>query len=73
VLFFAPTEALETVKAMGPARFAQSVAGAWGSFIAAAKGFIRVDHRDGLAAANEVFQATLAGKANPDTGVVIRP
>ena len=29
--------------------------------------------RDGLAAANEVFQATLAGKQNPDRGIVIRP
>lgn len=73
VLFFAPTEAVETIKAMGPERFTQSVAGAWGSFVDAAKGFIQVEHRDGLAAANEVFQATLAGKQNPDRGIVIRP
>lgn len=73
VLFFAPTEALETIKALSPAGFAKAVGGAWASFVASAKGFMKVEHRDGLAAATEVFQATLMGQQNPDTGVVVRP
>lgn len=73
VLFFAPTEALETVKALGPAGFAKAVGAAWGSFLSTAKTFLKVDHKDGLQPAIDVFQATLAGKQNPDTGVVIRP
>lgn len=73
VLFFAPTEALETIKALGPAGFAKAVGTAWASFVATAKGFMTVEHKDGLQPAIEVFQATLAGRQNPDTGVVIRP
>lgn len=73
VLFFAPTEALETIKALGPAGFAKAVGAAWGSFVATAKDFMTVEHRDGLQPAIEVFQATLTGTQSPDTGVVIRP
>lgn len=73
VLFFAPTEALETIKALGPAGFAKAVGTAWASFVATAKGFMSVDHKDGLQPAIEVFQATLAGRQNPDTGVVVGP
>ncbi len=71
-LFFAPSEALETIKEMGPAGFAQAVGTAWSSFIAAANGFVTVDHREGLAATDAVFQATLAGQQDPQIGVVIR-
>lgn len=73
VLFFAPTEAMETIKAIGPAGFAKAVGGAWAGFVATAKGFMKVDHRDGLSAAAEVFVDTLLGKQSPDTGVVVRP
>lgn len=73
VLFFAPTEALETIKALGPAGFAKAVGAAWMSFIAATKGFMQVEHKDGLQPAIDVFQATLKGKQSAETGVVIRP
>lgn len=73
VLFFAPTEALETIKALGPAGFARAVGTAWKSFLDAAKRFLHVDHKDGLRPAIDVFQATLAGQQSPDRGVVIRP
>jgi hypothetical protein len=71
-LFFAPTEALETIKALGPAGFAQAVGGAWASFIADTSRFVRVEHQSGLAAARDVFLKTLAGHQNPDTGIVIQ-
>ncbi len=70
-LFFAPTEALETIKAMGPAGFAQAVGAAWISFIHAAEGFVTVEHRSGLDAADAVFKATLAGQQSPKVGIVI--
>jgi Protein of unknown function (DUF2855) len=71
-LFFAPTEALETIKAMGPAGFAQAVGAAWTSFIHAAEGFVTVEHRSGLDAADAVFKATLAGQQSPEVGIVVR-
>lgn len=71
-LFFAPTEALETIKALGPAGFAQAVGGAWASFIADTSRFVRVEHQSGLVAARDVFLKTLAGHQNPDTGIVIQ-
>ena len=70
-LFFAPTEALETIKDMGPAGFAQAVGAAWSSFIAAAQGIVTVEHRTGLAAADAVFRATLQGEQSPEIGVVV--
>lgn len=72
LLFFAPTEALETIKAAGPAAFAQAVGAAWSSFIQEAERFVSVEHRDGLAAAQQVFMATLAGDQSPQKGIVIR-
>ena len=71
-LFFAPTEALETIKNMGPAGFAQAVGAAWTSFIHAAQGFVTVEHRAGLEAADAVFKATLAGQQSPNVGIVIK-
>ena len=71
-LFFAPTEALETIKVLGPAGFAEAVGGAWASFIADTSRFVRVAHHSGLAAARDVFLKTLAGDQSPETGIVIR-
>lgn len=71
-LFFAPTEALDTMKDMGPAGFAQAVGAAWGTFIQATKGFVKIEHRTGLDAADTVFKATLAGQQSPDVGIVIK-
>lgn len=73
ILFFAPTEALETIKALGPSGFAKAVGAAWGAFVTTAKGFMTVEHKDGLQPAIDVFQATLTGTQRPDVGVVVRP
>jgi hypothetical protein len=72
LLFFAPSEAVETIKALGPEGFAESVAQAWAGFVSHAEGFVTVAHRDGLAAAQDVFSTTLDGGQSPDTGIVIR-
>ena len=72
LLFFAPSEAAETIKALGPEGFAESVAQAWAGFVSHTEGFVTVAHRDGLAAAQDVFSTTLDGGQSPDTGIVIR-
>ncbi len=72
LLFFAPSEAVETIKALGAEGFTEAVAQAWAGFVSHTEGFVNVAHRDGLAAAQDVFSTTLAGGQSPDTGVVIR-
>jgi hypothetical protein len=71
ILFFAPTEALETIKALGPKGFALAVGSAWQSFVAGTEAVTHVAHQPGLSAADTIFQKTLAGKQDPQTGIVI--
>jgi hypothetical protein len=73
ILFFAPTEAVATITALGPKGFAEAVGASWRSFVGVTEGFVKVDHRDGLAAARAAFLATLAGTADPAVGIVVRP
>lgn len=73
ILFFAPHEAMATVQELGPKGFAEAVAASWTSFLAVTEGALRVDHRDGVGAARDAFLETLAGKADPAIGIVIRP
>jgi hypothetical protein len=72
-LFFAPTEAAATIKALGPKGFTEAVAASWKGFVALTDGFVTVDHRDGVQAAAEAFIATLKGTADPSVGIVVRP
>jgi Protein of unknown function (DUF2855) len=73
ILFFAPTEAVATITALGPKGFAEAVGASWRSFVGVTEGFVTVDHRDGLEAARAAFAATLAGTADPSVGIVVRP
>ncbi len=73
ILFFAPTEAAATIKALGPKGFGDAVAASWKSFVGVTEVLVRVDHRGGLQAASDAFQATLAGTAEPSVGIVVRP
>lgn len=72
-LFFAPDHATALVKEMGPQGFAKAVGAAWTGFLAATEGFLNVEHRDGAEAAAEAFVQTLAGRADPAIGIVVRP
>jgi hypothetical protein len=69
-LFFAPDHAVNVIKELGPKAFG---AASWNAFLANTDDFVRVDVRDGVAAAAEAFQATLAGTAEPAVGIVVRP
>lgn len=73
ILFFAPDHATATIKELGPKGFGESVAASWNAFVATTDGFVTVDVRHGVAAAGEAFQVTLAGKADPAVGIVVRP
>ncbi len=72
-LFFAPDHAVNVIKQLGPKAFGEAVAASWNAFVATTDGFVRVDIRDGVTAAGEAFQATLAGTADPAVGIVVRP
>jgi hypothetical protein len=72
-LFFAPDHATNVIKELGPKGFGEAVAASWNAFVATTDGFVRVDIRDGVAAAGDAFQATLAGTADPAVGIVVRP
>ncbi len=72
-LFFAPDHAVNVIKELGPKAFGEAVAASWNAFVATTDNFVRVDIREGLAAAGEAFQATLAGTADPAVGIVVRP
>jgi hypothetical protein len=71
-LFFAPTEAADAIKALGAKGFSEAVGAAWINFLGAVKGTIRTDQRAGLEAAAAAYRDTLAGVADPATGIVVR-
>jgi hypothetical protein len=73
VLFFAPDHATAAIKEHGPKAFSQAVAASWATFVAEASDAIAVDERAGLESARSAFSETLAGRADPAKGVVIRP
>lgn len=73
VLFFAPDHAVAAIKELGPKAFGEAVAESWLRFLAEAGGALTIDERHGLEAARDAYLATLAGKADPAVGIVIRP
>lgn len=73
VLFFAPDHAVAAIKAQGAKAFGEAVAASWGKFVAEVVGAVAVDARQGLDAAQSAFADTLAGRADPAVGIVIRP
>lgn len=73
VLFFAPDHAVAAIKELGPKAFGEAVGESWMRFIAEAGGALTIDVRSGLQAAQEAYLETLAGKADPAVGIVIRP
>lgn len=73
VLFFAPDHAVAAIKELGPKAFGEAVGESWLRFITEAGGALTIDERNGLEAARHAFLATLAGKADPAVGIVIRP
>ena len=73
ILFFAPDHAMATVQELGPKGFGEAVAASWKNFLGAVGGVVETDERQGLDAAANAFAETLAGKADPQKGIIIRP
>ena len=73
VLFFAPDHIIAAMKELGPKAFGDDVAASWRTFLDDVGGALRIDERKGLEAARDAFADTLAGRADPAVGIVVRP
>ena len=73
VLFFAPDHIVAAMKELGPKAFGDDVAVSWRTFLDDVGEALQIDERDGLEAARDAFADTLAGRADPAVGVVVRP
>ena len=73
VLFFAPDHIIAAMKELGPKAFGDDVAASWRTFLDDVGGALQIDERKGLEAARDAFADTLAGRANPAVGIVVRP
>jgi hypothetical protein len=73
ILFFAPDHAVATVQELGAKGFGEAVAASWKNFLGAVDGVVDIDERQGLGAAANAFAETLAGNADPQKGIIIRP
>ncbi len=73
ILFFAPDHAVAAVKQMGPKAFGAEVTDSWKEFLGTAIGALKIDQRDGLAAAGQAFLSILKNEADPSKGIIIRP
>ncbi len=69
--FFAPDQLRKRTADWGPEGFAERFGAAWSAFTAQAGGWVAITHHSGPDELVEVWQAVLAGKANPDTADVI--
>lgn len=72
-LFFAPTHAMEAIQKVGAKAFGQDVAESWRTFVGEAGSALRIDERQGLEAARDAFAQTLAGRADPAVGIIVKP
>ena len=70
-LFFAPSQAEKRLKEWGGGKFQQMLAGVWSSFLQFVDGWITIDHVNGSAAVEQVYQQVLAGQLDPKTGYIL--
>ena len=71
--FFAPARVEKRVTDWGAAEFRGRVAAAWTHFLSDARKLFRIEVRDGADAALDAYREAVAGRADPRTGIVIRP
>lgn len=70
-LFFAPSVAEGTVKALGPAGFAAASGAAWDGFVPHVRGKLKLDTREGFAAAEAAYRALAKGEIGGATATVV--
>ncbi|MEM9209741.1 MAG: DUF2855 family protein, partial [Pseudomonadota bacterium] len=70
--FFAPSQIQKRFKDWGPEGYAQRFGGHWQRFALASRNWMTIEESAGLVGADGVFQAFVAGEADPRVGHVIR-
>ena len=68
-----PDHIVAAIKELGPKAFGDDVAVSWRTFLDDVGEALQIDERDGLEAARDAFADTLAGRADPAVGIVVRP
>jgi hypothetical protein len=71
--FFAPGRSQKRIVDWGPRGFGERLAEAWLGFMEVAPSIATIDKREGAEAAMAAYQEVLAGKADPKTGIVVKP
>jgi hypothetical protein len=72
ILFFAPDHATAVINEIGATAFGSRVANSWDSFIAYARGHVKIEELTTLEAAAQAFVATVQGTTQPDAGIIVR-
>jgi len=71
VLFFAPTQVKKRVQDWGPRGYQERVATALRQFVDWSRGWLRVQHSNGPAAATATWSEVHAGRVAPDVGHIV--
>jgi len=69
--FFAPTQVRKRVQDWGPRGYQERVAAALGQFVDWSRGWLRVQHSNGAAAAAATWSEVHAGRVAPDVGHIV--
>ncbi|WP_164115666.1 DUF2855 family protein [Sphingorhabdus sp. Alg239-R122] len=70
ILFFAPTAMQELIAEIGPAGFAEAMAGRWNGFVKDVAGQVTAEQIDGAGAIRDAYREMLAGKVAPTRGLM---
>ena len=73
ILFFAPDHAVTLFAELGAEEAGRQMALAWHQFLDDVAGTVTINRRKGLDAARDAFAAMVAGKVDPEVGIVIEP
>jgi hypothetical protein len=72
IFFFAPTQALKTIKKLGPQVFEQQLAESWLSFTKNAKNWISIQETISTEALTDLYLEMLDGKLDPSIGHIVK-
>ena len=70
-LFFAPDHAVALFKEVGPQVAGQQIAESWGYFLKAVGDTVKIEHKQGIEAARDVYLEMVQGRVDPTKGIVI--
>lgn len=70
-VFFAPARGEQRAGELGPGAFQRRVGTAWAAFAARVPDLLQIEHRSGVDAVGQAYDALLDGSADPARGVVL--